>query len=189
MPADWKAIEGAILAWVKAASGLGDEAVFFAHQTGGKPPVVDGMFITISLGDALALGAVDAVDHSYDDEAPAGEEITLTSRGDRELSISLQCFRGKLSGNESPRAVLSRVQAALALPSRRDALAAAGVSVFDAGSVRWVPELVETAFEARALLEVRCYFVESASEKTTFIEAVEVGDQTVTPEKTFTIDT
>lgn len=170
MPANWTAIEDAIRAWVKTGSGLADAKVIWADQTGARPA---GPFVTIRIGDLLALGAVDEVEELTDLGRPAGQEVEQRVVGLREFPVSVQAFGPAVAGAGTAREYLSKVQTALALPSVRDALEAAGVSSFDQGVVRTVNELVGTKYEGRAILECRFYLLESVSEFSGYIETVE----------------
>jgi hypothetical protein len=178
--ANWPVIELALRAWVKAGSGLGDEFVIWANQSASRPA---GPHITLKLDGPLTVG-LDGVDHNYDENRPEGEEIELKAEGTRELIVMLQAFGGDPTGSSSARALLSKVLTALALPTRRDALAAAGVTPFDAGQVQDLTALLETKFESRAALEARFYLVDDASEFTTYIEKVVAEDTTTDTEFT-----
>lgn len=181
---NWEPIENALRSWVRVASGFDDSAVIWDNQNGSRPA---RPFITLHLEGPLALGAVDAVTHKYSATRPAGAEIEIKAEGPRELTLSIQCYGLSPIGSDSPRAVLSRVQTKLGLPSVKDALGAAGVSVFDKGRIQDLSEILDTGFEARALLEVRCYAVESATETSTYIKTVELTDEGPEPDKVFTV--
>lgn len=167
--ANWTTIENAIRVWVKAGSGYGDSAVLWSDQTHARP---SGAFITVRLGDTVPLGN-DEVEVLTDLGADPGEEIELRAVGRRELSVSVQAFTPGVTGSSAGRGILSTVQTALALPSVRAALDAAGLTPFDVGSVRNISALVGTAFEGRAVLDVRFYTNDTASEFTGYIEDVE----------------
>jgi hypothetical protein len=171
--ATWTAIENAIHAWVLAASGLATGNIIFAEQDGSQPA---GQFITIRIGDLIPVG-IDAVTHAYNAAAVNGSQITQTVTGLREFTVSIQCFDGAITGASTPREVLANVWTALSLPTRVTAFKTAGISAFDGGSVRNVAALREDRFEARALLEVRFYTLQGASETTTWIQTAELdGD-------------
>jgi hypothetical protein len=171
----WTAIESAVQNWVEGATGLDDAHVIFAEQNAATPA---GDFITIRLGDTVALGAYDRVEVIHRPENPPGEEVELTSHGCRELTVSIQAFTVETHGDASGRALLSKVRNALALPAVREALRAVGLAPFDSGSVRNITALVDTDFQGRAIFEARFNLTESAVERTTFIETVELVDLT-----------
>lgn len=162
---DWKK---ALRTWIRGSSGLEDSKIVFSQKNTIRLPVP---FITIRLGDLLSLGATDEIKRTTDLTKPAGEEITQTVVGRREMSASIQCFG---DGDESSMSIMSRVQTSLGLTSVSDALNAAGVSVFDIGTIRNITAINETAFEPRHLLEVRCYVSEEVSESVGYIKTVQV---------------
>lgn len=165
------ALQSALRAWVVNASKLDDKAVVWSEQPAVRLPLP---FIVMRLGNLANVGGPDEVQYTTDLDAPAGTEMTETVLGRRELTVSIQCFG---NGAETTRQVLSRVLTSLSLTGVSDALHAAGISVFDAGPVQNVSALRETAFEPRALLEVRCYVCDSVSESNTYIATVEVTNQ------------
>jgi hypothetical protein len=170
-PQTWQMREDAIRAWVKACSGFGNSQVIWAEQTGARPAESD--FITIRIGDIVALGAVDEQIEEFDDSRPAGEEVEERVIAMREFSVSVQMFSNKSIGNGTSRFVMSKVQCGLGLPSIQSSFDDVGISVFDRGQIRNVAELVGTKFEARAVLEVRFYAVETTSEFVGYIDSVE----------------
>src|SRR5262245_40023776 len=123
----WKNIEDAIRAWVKSASGLDDQHVIWAHQTGTRP---SSTFIDIALGDLLPIGTTDELLTTYHSGAPVGQEIEIKARGQREFGVTIQCFGAPVTGNSSARAILSKVQTALSAPTPRAALHVAGLSPY-----------------------------------------------------------
>jgi len=180
----WSDIETAIRAWVKSGSGLTDEQVIWADQNGGSPALP---FIDIRLGELVPVGAADASDWEYDAGGPAGQEIVMSGHGVREFAVSVRAFSASPLGNSSARALLSKVQTALALESARSALHAAGVTPFDNGRVQVVPAILETSWEGRAVLQVRFYTEETVTERTTYIDTVEVTNEEPTPDQTFQV--
>ena len=125
---DWSTVEDALRVWIKTATGLDDAHVIWAEQTGPRPA---GTFATLRLGDIIPVGLADDVQDSTDLLAPAGGEITFTAVGTREFRVSVQCFTAATVDDTTARNLLSKAQTALSLPTRRDALAAAGVKRFD----------------------------------------------------------
>lgn len=177
----WATVETAIQNWVETASGLADNKVIWADQDGGRQATP---YMTIRMGDLVAVGTGDEVEQIFDEEADAGEEIEHRIHGQRELHVTVQAF-GPVVGASSARALLSKVQAALSLPSVRETLRAAGLTAFDAGKIQNISALLGADFEGRAVLDVRFYIAESVSEFTTYIEHVEVTDTST--DETFTI--
>lgn len=175
---DFEAIEDALFDWVKAASGLADDYIFFDSQNGVAP--IPNPYVTIRIGDMPNIG-VDAQTHEYNSGASAGHEIVFYTNGMRDLTVSVTAFTPDTVGSGSARTIAAKLQAYLALDSIRDPLNAAGLGVLDAGTVRWVPKLDDTDFEGRALLEVRFCLAQSASDTTGYIATVTTPDADVDP--------
>lgn len=116
------------------------------------------------------------------DYVEPGSEIAQTLLGLREVALQLEGFTGSSSSITNPsaglvetsgataRALLDKVSGKLLMPSIRTALAAVGVTPFDAGTVNWIPDVVSTGFRGRATLDVRCYMpARAVAEYTSYI--------------------
>lgn len=176
---DESVIEEALRAWVRKASGLDDNKIVFAEQDVIRLPIP---FITLRLGDLVPLGSADEMKQSFDATRPPGEEVEVTVQGSRSFSLSVQCFG---NSDKSARAILSKVQTALSLPSVREGFEAAGISSYEMSPVQNITALLETSFEPRAVMDIGFYCSEEVSERTTYIGSVEVEDEI--NETTFTI--
>lgn len=164
----WAALENALRAWVVSSTGLGASSVIWAEQTGARP--TSTTFATLRLGGLQQVGSVDTVEHNYSAARTAGSEVELEVQSLRECAVSVQFFSSSTTGNSSARALAQLAQSSLYLPSVRDALGLVGLSVFDPGQVQNVSTLLDARFENRAVFEVRCYVMLTASEFTTWIE-------------------
>jgi hypothetical protein len=184
MPIDFKGVEDALRQWVLDASALPESQVIFSHQNGNDPVAP---YITVQLDDEIGVG-LDSVRTIYDEDADEGEEIELRSEGLRELVVTVQAYSDDTTGASSARALLSKVRAALGLPTVRSKLATAELACFDAGNVRNLSALYEADFEGRAVLEARFYVPQTASEKTGYISQVEITNEIPDPDQTFTVD-
>jgi hypothetical protein len=175
MAADWTAIEDALFTWVQSASGLAAAKVLWSAQaTDVNRPT--GQHVEIRIGTDTPLGAAPYVSHEYDEDADAGEEITISVNEVRELVFVVQVFGGATTTSSSSRSVATLIQNALGLPSVRTLLETAGLSPFDRGKIEHVPELLDADFEPRAILEVRFYVADGISEVTGYIDSVEIED-------------
>lgn len=154
---DWSNIEDAIYAAFLAASGA---TVIWSYQTGNRPTAP---FVSLHMDGPRIIGQ-DALDHSYDAGADPGEEITLYARGLREITIRAQAFASTVVNDSSARALMDLTQARIGLPTARDTLRAAGLALFDQGTVVHVPEITGADFEGRATCEFRLYLLQTASE-------------------------
>lgn len=174
MARDWGAVQDAIRAWVKTASGLADGAVIWSHQDGPRP---SRPFMTVRLTAITATGD-DWVESLYDGDRPAGQEIEKRVTGTREITVSVQAYTGSSTGSSTATALLTKVQIALALPSIRAALNDAGIGVLSRGSVTDLSAVLEDKFEGRAALEARFTTTDDISEYIGYIETVEVTETT-----------
>lgn len=168
-------LELALTAWVRAVLGLADSHVLIADQNF-TPPAAD--YVTIRLGGLVRIGGVDGIEWSYDENGAAGQEITLSSDGPRNVTASLQAITRAPRGASSAAAWLETLQASLALPTYREPLNAVGLGVIDVGTVQNVPKVYGASTEGRATLDVRFHVVQTASEKLGYIETVEVENLT-----------
>lgn len=170
------AIEDAIRGWVLQASALPAGAVIFAHQGGVSP--VPGPAATISIGDMLSVGT-DELTSTFDDAAANGQEVVFEARGPRVFTCEVTFFSPDVTGDAGARAAAAATQAALRLPTVRYALNQAGLGVLREGPVRWVPRL-DGSWLGQAMLEVQFAVMQSATERTGYIETV-VADFPIGP--------
>lgn len=173
MPFDWRAAEDAIRQWLMVGSGYPDQRVIHLDDNGNRPAQD---YIGFALGGLRPLGHDDVVT-TTDLGQPNGSQIKIEVSGERESTLEVQAFTRSRNAEAAARAVLSRVQTAVGLPSIRAALAAAGVVVFDRGEINYLPAVIASEFEGRGVLSCRLYCTEDVSERTTWIEHVEVLDE------------
>lgn len=151
----WDAIGDAIYRAFKQASNLPDDRVIWKHQNFNAP---DQEYLTISLGSMLTIGQ-DYVQTFTDDNRPPGQEIEIAVRGTRETTLELEIFTQSNIVVQSTAALarLTSVVARLALPSVREILFAQGISPYDPGPARWIPDIPGVAFRGRAVCSIACY--------------------------------
>lgn len=169
---DWTAIEDALQAWVVASTGYAANRVLWRDQDA-NAKVADR--ITLHISGPIVLGT-DEQSSATDLLQPAGQEITLSVRGDREWSLQVECYTGVTTTTSDAKSILSKLQTVGQLPSKLALLDAQGITVFDHGSVQYTPEIREVAYQGRALLLMRFYSRDVASEKTGYIAEVEITD-------------
>jgi len=177
---DWSTAQNAIVAWIKAGTGL--SRVVWSNQSVPKPA---HDFVQVRLAAVRKLGGDELTRDqdlsrgptASDEDFPLvldvpGTEIEFTVQGERELTLSIQVHTARAV--ITPVALLSRLQTSLSLESVRTGLLAAGLAPTDPGVVRDLSALVDTGWEGRASLECRFQFTETLSEFTTFIESAPV---------------
>jgi hypothetical protein len=167
-------VENGIRRAVMLALQLDDAHVIWSDQDGirpGQSVPSEGMFATIRLDSPLPVETPYLV-HVFDG-ARDHQEFEQRVAVCKSIRSFVQVFGGTPSGGTvgdvSAVAVASLMQTRLRLPSIRAVIKAAGLSVFDYGTVRNVSRILQTAFESRAAVELGWYFTETASEFTTYI--------------------
>lgn len=107
---------------------------------------------------------------------PAGQEISQTTSGVREVVVEATCFTSSTDGsNDSTDAIAlaEQIKGSLLLNSVRDPLGVAGVSPFDPQPVQYMPDIPNTLFRGRAIAPIRCYVPAQAyAEYVTYIQTV-----------------
>lgn len=170
---NWTDLENAIHAWVVAAAGLAADKVVWADQrVPQRPP-----FVTLKHVALVPVG-VDQLQQTTDLEAPPGQEITFTAKGIRRMTVSIQAFTAAVTGSGSARELVGKVLTAMALPSVYEPLELAGLVWRNQGSITDLSALLETEWQSRAAMTVEFYCVDSAAEKTTYIETAVVTEST-----------
>lgn len=169
----WEAIEDAVRAWVLAGSGLAGDYVYFADQD--LPTSELAPRVSIRIGDGNRVGQA-ALQHDYDVGRPLGQELEFKAQQMLEVVVDLQAFAPTTTGaGTTARSLMHAVLAALALPSVREALNAAGLGVLEEGSVQRVPQVRSAENEDRAVASVRLLVKQQATERIGYIETVETS--------------
>lgn len=166
-----EAIEKALIAWLRASTGLAADAVYLAHQN-----VVSrfpGPACVLTIGDIINPGSDDELKWDFDAARPPGQEIVYATSGWRVTTATISFFAHGTVGDSTARGLAIRAQAALRLPTQRANLNAAGVGVLDEGTIRWVPVVDSGQWHGQAVLEVRICVRTTASEATGYIETFE----------------
>lgn len=173
-------IENAIRAWVKMATGLSDPQVYFDHQNVPQPQ--SAPFVTISIAESGTTLGLPEIDRTTNLALPAGTEVQQAGTSIWDISILFQAFAentvtysaGGLPNTSGLTAVelLAKVQLALNLESVHDPLNDAGISPYEYGVVRRLDAVIETGFEGRAVLEMKCYVADTVTEGVGYIDDV-----------------
>lgn len=169
---DWTAIENALHAWVVSSTGYASNRVLWRDQDA-NAKVAD--HITLHLSGPIVLGT-DEVKSTTDLLQPPGQEVTLSVRGDREWSLQVECFTGQVTTSSDAKSILSALQTVGQLPSKLAILDAQGITLFDLGNIQYTPDIQEVGYQGRALVLMRLYSRDEASERTGYIAEVEITD-------------
>lgn len=161
----WTQIENAIVAEIRAATNLRDGHIILGQQD--VQPPTSGEYIVVTFGNARSVGR--------DQEGPVNEEGMVELIGSREITISVDAFRG------TARELCEAVVTAMHKTSVLERLAVAGVAVYDVGpgqnvtvpeGGKWVPHWAAEIFIRVA---------SSDTDDVGLIESVELERTTVSP--------
>lgn len=169
---DWTAIENALHAWVVSSTGYASNRVLWRDQDANAKAADH---ITLHLSGPIVLGT-DEVKSTTDLLQPPGQEVTLSVRGDREWSLQVECFTGQVTTSSDAKSILSALQTVGQLPSKLAILDAQGITLFDLGNIQYTPDIQEVGYQGRALVLMRLYSRDEASERTGYIAEVEITD-------------
>lgn len=166
---NWAGIEQALWTWVVGASQLPGGQVIWSEQNGPRP---NTPFIAMSITDVKQTG-IGWVDGQY-----GNSTFTALSRGQRDCTLRLQCFGASPIGDQSPRAILERIQTRGNLDSLHAPLMVAGIGVsrFEPMIVLGA-ELNQVIFEPRAIINAHFFLAAEETETSNYIETVEITDE------------
>ncbi len=167
IPADLPAVEDAIAAWIRSATGLAATHVLWADQGLPRP---EGAWVSLKvISDANPTGPcwTDIEDAAI---PAAGVEIAHVARETVQWLLSIQCFNGGALGIASAMALLRKVRAAVNLPTPAAALEFAGVGVGRIGPIRDIGAVRAGDFEPRAAMDVVLFLASETTELGTYIE-------------------
>lgn len=181
---NWAAIKPAIVSWVRTATGLDAEHVYWT-QSGRTRPT--GQYVELTVSGVRGVG-LDWIDVEDNPTPSAGQEVLYQARGTREVAVQMQCFAGATVGTSLEAAtvveVLERVLAYARLPVVQDALNAAGVAL---GPYDQVTDATgfpgASLFEPRAVWNLRLHTTSEVSTPDTFIEFVELDADPALPDE------
>ncbi len=166
--ADLVSAEDALHAWAVAALGL--EAIW--SNPNDVAPYRPFAWLTLT-------GPVRVGEPQFTSETntanPAGQEVEVTMGQHGEWTFTVEVITAVTSGAGSARALLSAAAIRMRLPSMVEALATAGLAVVGFGDTQDLTALFATAFESRARLTVRLRGVNTATEKTGYIDTVGIS--------------
>lgn len=165
---DWTKAEDALQAWASSRSGL---TAIWANQSGNRPALP---YVTLQITAGPGPIGHDAVELSVDEDAEPGEDLVVTHSGPRTLTLSVNVYATQVTTGANALARAGALADTLSLESVRDELRKAGLTVSTVSAVRDLTQLVETAFESRAQFDIQLYARSEVSERTTFIETIDL---------------
>jgi hypothetical protein len=172
MAFDRAAAEDALHARVVAALGLAAGQVIW---DGPNAPSPAKPFATLKLVGPSRLGLGGALTDATNLANPPGEEVEITLTEHQEWVLTVQLIAGATSGASSAAALLGAAVMKLRLPSALEQLRVAGVAVIEVGDTQDLSALFASDIESRAKLDVRLRTMDTATEKTGYIDTVGIA--------------
>jgi hypothetical protein len=171
-PLNWQIIEDTIYDWFVEQSGLD---VAWGRQDSPQPIYPFGVLNVVS--GPLMVAPQDEVKWETDLSKPLGQEVALRITGLRELVVSCQVLAElpeSFNPSAHPRFVMGRVQASLSAPSVLKAFNDVNMSIIRAGDIVILDEADDDMWIARANMDVRFYLVSDSTERTSYINEIEI---------------
>lgn len=172
MALDRVALEDSLHAWVVAGLGLAAGQVVW---DGPNAPAPAKPYAFLNLVGPTGLGLGGELTDETVLTNPAGEEVVLTLAEHQEWVLSVQVIAAPTSGASSAAALLGSARMKLRIPSALDQLRAAGVAVIEVGDTQDLSALFAADIESRAKVDVRLRTVDTATEKTGYIDRVGIS--------------
>jgi hypothetical protein len=151
----WNDVGDAIVAAIELSSGLAGKVIWKDQDR--NSPSLD--YVSIQLAGITAIG-IDYVDQTtFNPNAQPGQEFSLQIRGRREVTLEVECFTSLAVSSKQGAALelCERTKTGLKLPAAQVLLDAVGISVFDLGDTRWIPDVPSVSFRGRAVSTLRMY--------------------------------
>jgi len=134
---------------------------FWANQSAPSP--ADPKF---SLNIISGINSIGKNDKSYDND-----ESEFVSEGLRTFTLSVQSYGDTAMGD------MSRLKDRLFLNSSNEYLSSLGMSISNNPSITSIPELLDTTYEERAVMDIMFYLVSRQADGTDSIGTVDVSYQ------------
>lgn len=171
-PVSWEVIEGAIYDWVVALTGC--EAIY-SDQNVPQPAYP---YMDLKRSSVIRLGGPPEQRFSTDLTRPNGQEIELLTTSPVEFTLTVQAHIDEESGANKPDLnavkLLSKLQASLGQQSVRDDLSDAGLSIVEELQIVDLSISENGRWINRAAMDVRLRTASVITDRTGFIEKVEV---------------
>lgn len=170
--------ENALHGWLTATTGL---IASWKHQ---KAPELAYPFAQLAvISGPTREGFSDSQTDTCDDTAPAGEEITITIKGPRLHTLTIDVYASTDVGGANAQHYISLAEAALEKPSVRLALLLAEIAIVEVMPPVDLDETVNIEWVSRCKLDLRIRTNSVVTDKAGYIEQVNItgtiGDQSV----------
>lgn len=167
--AAWELIEDALYAVVQACFQFPTGGVIWAAQSGDRPNTPDRVSLAID-NLRVAAPATPEVRERVNTPSTPGNEITFSYLNQTDFDLVVDVFTMTPHGLGAARSLASKLVGYLSRESVTTDLEAFGLAVVEFGNIQALPTVLETEYQARARVRVRCRVVDGNEETTTFIE-------------------
>jgi hypothetical protein len=172
---NWPTIEDAIQSAIASAlAGVPGLTVQWGNQ---RLPEPVRPFIKLKRGTVIGHGMAERRNET-DLEQPAGQEIELAVVQRVEFSVSVHAYAAGPVGADTAGGILEQLKARLLLESNLALLEAGGLALVETSDVRDLPESGMNSWSSRAQLDASFYATSVVSERTGYIETVELTNET-----------
>lgn len=168
-PFDFAGIRQALHHWLRQQTGL---QVIWGHQNA-PPPSCPFASLTLLSGPT----AVTPLDELRGTSEGGGQR--LTAQGPRTLTVSCHVYAKAFAYHKTATDYLLKAQASLRLPSVRDGLGRAGLTVLEDLGIQELPESMGPSWRSRAHVDIRCAVTSRISEPVQTLDSIALtGDLT-----------
>lgn len=170
--------ETALHAWMNGQTGL---SVSWKNQ---KAPELPYPFAQLGvISGPTREGYSDSQTEAFDDTKPTGKEITITSKGPRLYTVSVDVYASSDVGGANAQYYISLAERALEKPSVRLALLIAGVAIVEVMPPIDLDETVNAEWVSRCKLDLRIRVNSIVADSVGYIEqtniAGTIGDRSI----------
>ncbi len=174
-PVDWKSINDAIFDWLARVVPQVDRRIRMERQDLNQPPYP---YLTYLLDSANSEFGVPSLVEETDLTAPLGEEQLRATFETMTATLSISAFvEPGIAASDvkcNAKALLTKARNSLGQLSVLDLLGGGGISVVRAEAVIDTSVIMNGKWDSRATLDVIIRFASVMTEKTGFIDKVEV---------------
>ncbi len=185
-PIDWVTTDGTLQNWIVDKLDFDVTRVIWADQNLAQPPYP---YISMRRGPIVEGGGFDETRTSTDLTQSSGEEIEILTTSPREFTLNLQAHVDEANGandaNCNAVKFLTKLQSSLDQISVHSALEQAGLAVIERLGVNDISLVLNGQFINRASFDIRFRTTSVMTERTGFIEKVEVKSPAFGVDETF----
>jgi hypothetical protein len=172
----WTEIEDAVRTWAVEATGLPGTRIIFGEQDG-ESPADHGPAIEVTVGDMQMYGDEPGVDTVNE----TNKTVSFRNIGTYRLTVTFKAQSPYAFGDQSARALLTKMQTYIGLDGPRFELNQAGLGLLTFTAVQNLPKVVNAHWESQALFEAWFCVMVTASETIPYIAHVNGQGEVAVP--------